>query len=462
MPRKALFKPTLEKIQDLVPMNSLGHQFCKGKKFDIVRIGLQETSKKLMERARKVAPAGVNSPVRAWNAVGGDPLVLVRGRGAEVFDADGNGYLDMVCAWGPLIAGHAHPDVVNAVLHVAKRGTGFGAPTPPEIELGERIVEAFPSIEKVRLVTSGTEATMTAIRLARGATGRDRIIKMDGCYHGHSDGLLVKAGSGAATLGVPDSAGVPPDIGALTSVVPYNDLEALQASLAEENPVAAVIIEPIAANMGVVPPDPGYLEAVVAATHAAGGLVIFDEVITGLRVARGGAQELFGIKADLTALGKVIGGGLPLAALGGRADLMDYLAPEGPVYQAGTLSGNPVACTSGKETMKLLTPDAYARLEKSGAQLEAGLRERMQAAGVTGCVQRVGSLLTLFFGVTEVRNFAQARSNDTEAFARFFRAMSAAGVNLPPSSFEAWFVSLAHGEAQIERVLDAAEVSFGA
>ena len=303
---------------------------------------------------------------------------------------------------------------------------------------------------------------MTAIRIARGATGRDRIIKMDGCYHGHSDGLLVKAGSGAATLGVPDSAGVPDPIGSLTSVVPYNDLDALRASLQEKNPVAAVIIEPVAANMGVVPPDPGYLEGVLEATHQAGGLVIFDEVITGLRVARGGAQELYGLRPDLTALGKVIGGGLPLAAVGGRADLMDYLAPVGPVYQAGTLSGNPVASTSGKETMKLLTPDAYERLEKSGAQLEAGLRERMQSAGVPGCVQRVGSLLTLFFGVTEVRNFEQARQNDTEAFARFFQAMSAAGVNLPPSSFEAWFVSLAHGDAEVERVLEAAEASFGA
>jgi glutamate-1-semialdehyde 2,1-aminomutase len=459
--RKAFLKPTPKKIQDLHPMKSLGRQFSKGKIFDTLTIGLRETSKKLMSRARKVAPAGVNSPVRAWNAVGGDPLVLVRGRGAEVYDADGNGYVDMVCAWGPLIAGHAHPDVVNAVLHVAKRGTGFGAPTPPEIELGERIVEAFPAIEKVRLVTSGTEATMTAIRLARGATGRDRIVKMNGCYHGHSDGLLVKAGSGAATLGVPDSAGVPEPIGGLTSVVPYNDLEALRGSLAEENPVAAVIIEPIAANMGVVPPVPGYLEGVIEATHAAGGLVIFDEVITGLRVARGGAQELYGLQPDLTALGKVIGGGLPLAAVGGRADLMDYLAPDGPVYQAGTLSGNPVASTSGKETMKLLTPEAYDRLEKTGAQLEAGLRERMQAAGVPGCIQRVGSLLTLFFGVSEVRNFEQAQQNDTEAFARFFRAMSAAGINLPPSSFEAWFVSLAHGEAEVERVLDAAEASFG-
>lgn len=413
-----------------------------------------------MDRARGVAPGGVNSPVRAWNAVGGDPIVLVRGRGAEVYDADGNGYVDLVCAWGPLIAGHAHPDVVNAVAHMVRRGTGFGAPTPPEIELGERIVEAFPGIEKVRLVTSGTEATMTAIRLARGITGRDRIVKMDGCYHGHSDGLLVKAGSGAATLGVPDSAGVPASVGGLTSVVPYNDLDALRASLGEDPQPAAVILEPVAANMGVVPPEAGYLEGVRALTHEAGALLIFDEVITGLRVARGGAQERFGVLPDLTALGKVVGGGMPVAAVGGSAAAMDQLAPSGPVYQAGTLSGNPVACTAGRETMKLLTPEAYTRLESHGAALEEGLGELLRASGTAGCVQRVGSLLTLFFGVEVVRNFGDAQRNDSEKFGRFFRAMSAAGVNLPPSSYEAWFLSLAHGEAEIERILDAAQKSL--
>jgi glutamate-1-semialdehyde 2,1-aminomutase len=415
-----------------------------------------------MTRARAITPGGVNSPVRAWNAVGGDPIVLIRGRGAEVFDADGNGYVDLVCAWGPLIAGHAHPDVVNAVAHAARRGTGFGAPTPPEIELGEMIVEAFPAIEKVRLVTSGTEATMTAIRLARGVTGRDRIVKMEGCYHGHSDGLLVKAGSGAATLGVPDSAGVPAQVGALTSVVPYNDAESLRASLATDPPPAAVILEAVAANMGVVPPDEGYLAAVIEAAHEVGALVIFDEVITGLRLARGGAQELYGLTPDLTALGKVVGGGMPVAALGGRAELLDQLAPRGPVYQAGTLSGNPVACTAGRETMKLLTPEAYVHLEASGAALQAGLEERLQKHGIQGCVQRVGSLLTLFFGVEKVRNFADAQKNDAAAFGRFFQAMSQAGVNLPPSSYESWFLSLSHGEAEIARILAAVDTSLGA
>lgn len=415
-----------------------------------------------MTRARTITPGGVNSPVRAWNAVGGDPIVLIRGRGAEVFDADGNSYVDLVCAWGPLIAGHAHPDVVNAVANAVRRGTGFGAPTPPELELGEMIVEAFPAIEKVRLVTSGTEATMTAIRLARGVTGRDRIVKMEGCYHGHSDGLLVKAGSGAATLGVPDSAGVPAQVGALTSVVPYNDIEALRTSLAAEPPPAAVILEAVAANMGVVPPGEGYLAAVIEASHAVGALVIFDEVITGLRLARGGAQELYGLTPDLTALGKVVGGGMPVAALGGRAELLDHLAPDGPVYQAGTLSGNPVACTAGRETMKLLTPEAYVKLEASGAALQAGLEERLQKHGIQGCVQRVGSLLTLFFGVDQVRNFTDAQKNDAAAFGRFFQAMLQAGVNLPPSSYESWFLSLSHGEAEIARILAAVDTSFGA
>lgn len=384
----------------------------------------------------------------------------MRGRGAEVFDADGNGYVDLVLAWGPLIAGHAHPDVVNAVTHVAKRGIGFGAPTPPEIELGERIVESFESIEKVRLTTSGTEATMTAIRLARGITGRDRIVKMDGCYHGHSDGLLVKAGSGAATLGVPDSAGVPAAVGGLTSVVPYNDLDALRASLQENPEPAAVILEPIAANMGVVPPEPGYLEGVRALSSEYGALLIFDEVMTGLRVARGGAQERFGVRPDLTTLGKVVGGGLPVAAVGGSAEHMEQLAPGGPVYQAGTLSGNPVACTAGRETMKLLTPEAYAQLEAYGGLLESGLNELLQETGTLGCVQRVGSLLTLFFGVESVRNFEEAQRNDAAKFGRFFRAMSAAGVNLPPSAYEAWFLSLAHRDAEIERILDAARKSL--
>lgn len=368
--------------------------------------------------------------------------------------------IDLVCAWGPLIAGHAHPDVVQAVNNAAKKGTGFGAPTPVEVDLAQAIVDSFESIEKVRLVTSGTEATMTAMRIARGATGRSRVIKFNGCYHGHNDSLLVKAGSGAATFGVPDSAGVPDSISELTSVVDFNDFESLRASLVADPPPAAVIVEPIAANMGVVLPAPGFLETLVELAHEVGALVIFDEVISGFRVARGGAQERLGVHADLTCLGKIVGGGLPAAAVGGRSDLLDLLAPIGPVYQAGTLSGNPIACTAGRETIRLLDDEAYQLLEQRGAALEAGLNEIIHSASVDACVQRVGSLLTLFFGVKSVQNFADASSTDTEAFARFFRSMIERGVNLPPSQYEAWFLSLAHGDAEIERILDAAKSSL--
>lgn len=385
-----------------------------------------------------------------------------RARGAYLWDVDDERYVDLVCEWGPLIAGHAHPDVVRAVTEAATRGLGYGAPTAIEVELAERIVAAVPSIEKVRLVTSGTEATMTAIRIARAATKRDRIVKLAGCYHGHSDQLLVRAGSGAATFGVPDSAGVPLEISRLTSVVEYNDVPGMQAVLDSGPPVAAVILEPIAANMGVVPPAPGYLEEVRRITREAGALLIFDEVISGFRVARGGAQELHGVAPDLTCLGKIIGGGLPVGAVGGRADLMDQLAPAGPVYQAGTLSGNPVACSAGLATLDLLTSAAYVALENSSALLERGLRDAIVSAGVHATVQRVGSLLTLFFGVDEVRDFTAASRSDTVAFARFFRAMIARGVNLPPSQFEAWFVSLAHGTVEIECILDAAREALRA
>ena len=378
-----------------------------------------------------------------------------RAQGAYLWDVDGHSYVDLVCAWGPLVAGHAQPDVVRAVCEAASRGTGFGAPTSIEVEIAERIVAAVPSIEKVRLVTSGTEATMTAIRIARAATNRARIVKLAGCYHGHSDQLLVRAGSGAATFGVPDSAGVPGDISRLTSVVEYNDVAALEATLAAGPPVAAVILEPVAANMGVVPPTAGYLQAVRRATGAAGALLIFDEVISGFRVARGGAQELYGVDADLTCLGKIIGGGLPVGAVGGRADLLDLLAPSGPVYQAGTLAGNPVACSAGVATLDLLTPEAYRRLESTSAELEAGLRAAIAETGVEATVQRVGSLLTLFFGRRSVSCFAEASTCDTAAFGRFFRAMFERGVNLPPSQFEAWFVSLAHGEDEVRRIVEA-------
>jgi glutamate-1-semialdehyde 2,1-aminomutase len=416
---------------------------------------LQNASSKLAARAINVIPGGVNSPVRAWKAVGGNPCFVNRAQGAYLWDVDDNRYVDLVCEWGPLIAGHAHPDVLRAVTDAASRGLGFGAPTATEVDLAERIVAAVPSIEKVRLVTSGTEATMTAIRIARAATKRDRIVKLAGCYHGHSDQLLVRAGSGAATFGVPDSAGVPAAISQLTSVVEYNDVPAMQAALNAGSPVAAVIVEPIAANMGVVPPAPGYLEELRRISTAAGALLIFDEVISGFRVARGGAQELYGVVPDLTCLGKIIGGGLPVGAVGGRAELMDQLAPAGPVYQAGTLSGNPVACSAGVATLDLLTSESYAALERASALLEAGLRDALASTRVRATVQRVGSLLTLFFGVDEVRDFSAARRSDTAAFARFFRAMIDRGVNLPPSQFEAWFLSLAHGTAEVERIVEA-------
>jgi len=379
-----------------------------------------------------------------------------RARGAYLWDVDDNRYVDLVCAWGPLIAGHAHADVLAAIRDAAGRGTGFGAPTLIEVELAEQIVAAFPSIEKVRLVTSGTEATMTAIRIARAATRRDRIVKLAGCYHGHSDQLLVRAGSGAATFGVPDSAGVPGAISQLTSVVEYNDAAGLAAALAAEPAVAAVIVEPVAANMGVVPPAAGYLEQLRELTRAAGALLIFDEVISGFRVARGGAQELYGVSADLTCLGKIIGGGLPVGAVGGRAELMDLLAPLGPVYQAGTLAGNPVACSAGLATLRLLTPAAYLQLEQTSAALEHGLRDVIASTGAQAAVQRVGSLLTLFFGLERVRNFSDASAADTAAFARFFGTMIERGVNLPPSQYEAWFVSLAHGQAEVAAIVAAA------
>ncbi len=392
--------------------------------------------------------------------MGGDPPFIIRGEGVRVVDADGNSYLDLVGAWGPLVAGHAPPPVVAAVVEAVRRGAGFGAPTPVEVDLAERVTQAFPTIERLRLVTSGTEATMTAIRIARAATGRSRLIKFNGCYHGHSDDLLVRAGSGAATFGIPDSAGVPEEASRLTSVVEYNDLPGFRSAVREGAPVAAVILEPIAANMGVVPPEPGFLEGVVEAAHDQGALVIFDEVISGFRVARGGAQQLYGVAADLTCLGKIIGGGLPVGAVGGRAELLDLLAPLGPVYQAGTLAGNPVACAAGYATLELLTPEAYARLEEAGAFLERALRGALEDSSVIGCVQRAGSLLTIFFGVERVRNFVEAQACDTAAFARFFRRMFERGVYLPPSQFEAWFLSLAHRQEDLDEIVAAARSSL--
>ncbi len=407
-------------------------------------------------------PGGVNSPVRAFGAVGGEPLFIVRGRGSRIHDADGNEYVDYVGSWGPLIAGHAHSRVVRALAEAAGAGTTFGAPTPSEVELARMIGEAYPSIERVRMVNSGTEATMSALRLARAATGRDRIVKMEGCYHGHVDSLLVKAGSGVLTLGIPGSPGVAKTVAADTLTVPFNDADSLREVLESRGgEVAAVILEPVAGNMGVVPPRPGYLEDVRELTASHGVLLVFDEVMCGFRVARGGAQERYGVRADLTTLGKVIGGGLPVGAYGGRRDLLSRVAPEGDVYQAGTLSGNPLAMRAGIETLRLLGErGAYERLEETSAALEEGLVEAARSAGIPVRVNRVASMMTVFFTDEEVTDFASAIRADTHRYAAFFHAMLDRGVYLPPSQFEAFFVSLAHAPSDIEPTLDAAREAF--
>ena len=411
-------------------------------------------SERLFAEACRVIPGGVNSPVRAWAAVGGTPLFLQRARGAEIIDADGHAYLDFVGSWGPLILGHAHPRVVAALAERARSGTSFGAPTAIEVEMARLLADALPSVEMVRLVSSGTEATMSALRLARAATGRDRIVKFAGCYHGHVDALLVKAGSGALTLGVPDSPGVPIALAELTLTASFNDTAGVRELLRRRGEeVAAVIVEPVAGNMGLVPPAPGFLEMLREETARSGTVLIFDEVITGFRVGWSGAQGLYGVTPDLTCLGKVIGGGLPVGAFGGRRSLMEQLAPAGPVYQAGTLSGNPLSVAAGLATLQTVreTRDAYVRLDALGALAEAQLRDAVMAAGVPACVNRVGSLLTLFFGLEEVRDYASARRADTARFARFFRGMLAEGMYLPPSQFEAMFLSLAHTEEHIAR-----------
>jgi glutamate-1-semialdehyde 2,1-aminomutase len=407
------------------------------------------------ERAAQLFPGGVNSPVRAYRAVGGEPPIMVRGEGAFVWDADGNRYLDYVGAFGPLMLGHAHPAVVEAIRSAVDAGGSFGATSPAEIRLAELIRERMPSIERLRFVNSGTEAAMSALRVARAATGRDLVIKFDGGYHGHADSLLVDAGSGAATLSIPGSAGVAASVAAQTLVATYNRLDSVEALFHEHlGQVAAVIVEPVAANMGVVAPAPGFLAGLRRLADQAGTLLIFDEVITGFRVAPGGAEELFGVRPDLTILGKIIGGGLPVGAYGGRADLVDLVAPAGPVYQAGTLSGHPVVMAAGEATLKQLTADVYAAIEARAGRLEKGLHRD----GVS--VARVGSLLTLFFRESAPANFREAKECDTEAFARFFHRMRDAGVLLPPSQFEAWFLSSAHDDAVVDMTLSAAATAI--
>jgi glutamate-1-semialdehyde 2,1-aminomutase len=419
-------------------------------------------SEQLFARAKAVIPGGVSSPARAFKAVGGSPLFVARAEGARFWDEDGRAFIDYVGSWGPMILGHAQPAVVEAVRAAASRGTSYGAPCAAEVELAERIVKLMPAVEKVRFVSSGTEATMSALRVARGFTGRRKILKFDGCYHGHADSLLVAAGSGVATLGIPGSPGVPEGTVADTLVAPFNDVPALEAAFREHgHDLAAVIVEPVCGNMGTVAPRAGFLETLREITSRSGTVLIFDEVMTGFRLALGGAQQLYGVRPDMTCLGKIMGGGLPAAAYGGRADIMATVAPDGPVYQAGTLSGNPLAMAAGAKVLEQLAqPGVYATLEARSARLEEGLKRAALDAGTTVSVNRVGSMITVFFCAGPVTDYTTAKQSDTKRFARFFHAMLARGVYLPPAQFEAAFVSLAHGEAEIDETVAAAAAAF--
>jgi glutamate-1-semialdehyde 2,1-aminomutase len=415
-------------------------------------------SEALFAEALQLIPGGVNSPVRAFRAVGGQPFFVNRAQGAHVFDVDGNEYVDYVGTWGPAILGHAHPKVIQAVQAAAAHGTSFGIPNPLEVEMAKLICASVPSVQKVRMCSSGTEATMSAIRLARGFTKRDKIIKFEGCYHGHADSLLVKAGSGALTFGNPDSAGVPAAFTQHTVVLPFNDIEAVRAAFAANvNTIAGIIVEPVPGNAGLYLPKPGYLEFLREITEANGALLIFDEVMTGFRLARGGAQELYGIKPDLSCFGKIIGGGLPVGAFGGRAEIMDCLAPLGPVYQAGTLSGNPVAMAAGMATLKELADGkVYQRLEELGAQLEAGMVNAAKSAKVPVQFKRIGSMFCGYFTETPVHNLTDAMHSDRARFAKYFHGMLNEGIYLAPSQFEAGFISVAHTSQDIDKTVNAA------
>jgi glutamate-1-semialdehyde 2,1-aminomutase len=415
-------------------------------------------SAQLYEEALRVLPGGVNSPVRAMRAIGRDPLFIASGDGAEIVDVDGNRYVDWVCSWGPLILGHAAPAVLGAVARAAASGTSFGAPTEGEVRLAQEVVARISSVEMLRMTSSGTEATMSAIRLARAVTGRERVLKFTGAYHGHVDGLLAQAGSGLATAGIPASPGVPESAAATTVLVPWNDMDALWA--ATETELAAILAEPVPANMGVVPPAPGFLELLREAATQNGALLVFDEVITGFRVARGGAQELYGVTPDLTIMGKIIGGGLPAAAYGGSRELMERIAPAGDVYQAGTLSGNPLAVAAARATLDALDGPAYRRLAQTTTALADGMRDAAATAGVAVQVQALPGLMTVFFCEGPVTNFAQAQGCDTDLHGAWCRALLQRGVYPPPSQFEAWFASLAHDEVHVARTLQAAAAAF--
>ncbi|TDQ37947.1 glutamate-1-semialdehyde 2,1-aminomutase [Aureibacillus halotolerans] len=420
-----------------------------------------EKSKQAFQTAVKLMPGGVNSPVRAFKSVGMDPVFMKRGSGALIEDIDENKYIDYVLSWGPLILGHANPQVVQALQETTALGTSFGAPTEIENELAQLVIDRVPSIDVVRMVNSGTEATMSALRLARGFTGRNKILKFEGCYHGHGDSLLIKAGSGVATLGLPDSPGVPASVASQTITVPYNDLASVSLAFEQYgDDIAAVIVEPVAGNMGVVPPQEGFLEGLREVTTNQGALLIFDEVMTGFRVGYNCAQGHFGVTPDITCLGKVIGGGLPVGAYGGKAEIMEHIAPSGPIYQAGTLSGNPLAMTAGYETLRQLTPETYTALEQKATFLEEGMSAAAEAAGVPHWFNRAGSMLGFFFTDQPVINFEVASSSNLDSFSTYYRAMMEEGVFLPPSQFEGLFLSTAHTDEQLQKTVEAAKVAF--